>query len=59
MLPTATYNDSPVLIRALQSRLNIQEIAMPSAAPAAAPAAASEDAPLEVCHTLLLPTSPY
>jgi hypothetical protein len=38
-----------LLNHTLQSRLNIQEIAMPSAAPAAAPAAAAEEAPAEVC----------
>lgn len=35
------------LVTLLKSRLNIQEIAMPSAAPAAAPAAAAEEAAVE------------
>ena len=38
----------------LQSKLNIQEIAMPSAAPAAATAAAAEEAPVEVRVTASL-----
>ncbi|KIP09889.1 hypothetical protein PHLGIDRAFT_296899 [Phlebiopsis gigantea 11061_1 CR5-6] len=35
------------LVTLLKTKLNIQEIAMPSAAPAAAPAAAAEEAPVE------------
>ena len=47
-------SDTFLFARVVQTRLNIQEIAMPSAAPVAAPAAAAEDAPLEVRRLSLL-----